>query len=350
MADESPQAAAHAAEAQPARRCGECHESYLTQWEGSAHALADRSPIYRAMRARAPEPAACDRCHAPLAAVLGRGELVAAEGVTCEVCHAIADVDLRPTTVEWSLQLTSNRKYGPLCGDVQTPYFHRTACSPLHEQSRLCAACHHRAHAATADEIPPVFSEFEEWQHGDAMTAGLHCQGCHMPDSLGQVASGGPLRGGVSAHDFMGSSGVALAASLRREADDLAVIAVVSSSGAAHALPVGLPGRQLVVRATAVDDTGASLGSAEEVFGRVLVDERGAEAPFFAAVRQAADTRLSIGEARMVVLRLPATAAAVELSLLERPLSPALARTLGLADPQPRILESRRLAVGEAAP
>jgi hypothetical protein len=52
----------------------------------------------------------------------------------------------------------------------------------------------------------------------------------------------------------------------------------------------------------------------------------------------------------MVTLRLPAAAVRVELSLLARPLSPALARTLGLADPTARVIETRWLAVGEVGP
>jgi hypothetical protein len=295
------------------------------------------------MRARAPDVAACDRCHAPLAAALGRDDPLAAEGVTCEVCHAIADVAVAPAAATWTLQLAENRKYGPICDDVQPPYFHRAGCSPLHAQSRLCAACHHLAHPGADGELLPVFSEFEEWQHGEAMPAGLHCQGCHMPDERARVATGGELRDGVSNHAFASEDGVVVDAALRREPDAL-VVAAVLRAAAPHALPAGLPGRQLVLAADLVDGTGASLAAAESVFARVLVDADGAEAPFFAAARQAADTRLRAGEARSVELRLPAaaTAAAVELRLLDRPLSPALARMLDVAAP-PRVLTTRRL-------
>jgi len=336
-----PASAAPVAEVHRASRCGECHESYLSQWTASAHAAAARSPVYQAMRARAPEPAGCDRCHAPLAGLVDRAEPVVAEGVTCEVCHTIDDVVLTPGPAEWAPQIARNRKYGPLC-DAQPPYFHRTGCSPLHEQSRLCAACHHRAHDA-ARAAPTVLSEFEEWQHHDAMRGGLHCQGCHMADGRGQVANGGPTRDGVSDHTFPASAGVAVAADLRREQGGLVVVATVTSAGAVHALPVGLPGRQLVLVAVGVDADERWVGEDEAVFTRTLVDERGVEAPFYAAVRQAADTRLQVGEARQVTLRVPAAAVQVKLSLLARPVSPELARTLGVAPPTPRVIETRWL-------
>ena len=311
--------------------------------------MAARSPIYQAMRAQAPAPAGCDRCHAPLAGVVDRAEPVVSEGVTCEVCHTIDEVVLTPEAAEWAPQVARNRKYGPLC-DAQSPYFHRTGCSPLHEQSRLCAACHHRAHDVAARAVPAVFSEFEEWQHHDAMRGGLHCQGCHMPDGRGQVASGARTRDGVSDHVFAPSTGVTVAASLRRDPDGLVVAATVSSAGAVHALPVGLPGRQLVLVAAGVDADERPLGEDEAVFARTLVDERGAPAPFYAATRLAADTRLQVGEVRQVTLRVPSAAVRVKLSLLARPLAPALATVLGVAAPPARVLETRWLTASGAVP
>ena len=76
----------------PAARCGECHGNMEREWRSSAHAQSDASPIYRAMRA-ASGGKHCDRCHAPLRA-LAVGDPVAAEGVTCDVCHTIASVQV----------------------------------------------------------------------------------------------------------------------------------------------------------------------------------------------------------------------------------------------------------------
>lgn len=339
------QAGPPAMEAQSARRCGECHESHLTEWSGSAHARADASPTYQAMRAQAPDAAACDRCHAPIAAFVGRDSAVAAEGVTCEVCHTIAAVTLAPLAATWTLQLAENRKYGPIC-DAVDPYFHRTGCSPLHAESRLCAACHHLGHAPAEGPAVPVFSEFEEWQHGETMPAGLHCQGCHMPQRRRAAASGGPVRTAVSQHGDGAETGDALRleAHARLGAEGLRVSGHLEVSGAPHALPVGLPGRELRLVADLVAGTGELLASADAVYSRVLVDAQGVEAPFFRALRVGGDTRLRPDERRAFELRLPAAppGAHVELRLLERALSPGLALALALTPPAPRVLQTRR--------
>ncbi len=338
-------------EARSARRCGECHESYLAEWTGSAHADADRSPVYRAMRAQAPDAAACDRCHAPLAAVIGRADPVTAEGVTCEVCHAIAEVTLGPHAASWTLQLAENRKYGPICDAVE-PYFHRTGCSPLHAESRLCAACHHLEHVPAEGAAVPVFSEFAEWQAGESMPAGLHCQGCHMPQRRLAVASGGPIRDAVSEHGDGAATGDALRLTARAllVPGGLQISGHVEVSGSPHALPVGLPGRELRLAADLVAGTGellasTSAGGADIVYSRVLVDARGVETPFFRALRIGHDTRLQPDENRSFELMLPAAppGAHVELRLLERALSPALAQALAIEPPAPRVLQVQRL-------
>jgi hypothetical protein len=304
--------------------------------------------VYQAMRAAAPDAAACDRCHAPLAAVLGRADPLAAEGVTCEVCHSIAAVELADepgAAAGWTLQLAGNRKYGPLC-DVEEPYFHRAGCSPLHAASRLCAACHHLTQPGAAGVALPVFSEFAEWQHGEAMSAGLQCQGCHMPKSGGTVASGGPRRVGVSQHGDVVAAGDALKveAAVLARAGGLEVAGRVRVSGVAHGLPAGVPGRELALVCELVDGTGRILASDEVTYGRVLVDDGGREVPFFAARRVGADTRLHPGDARAFTLRLPAPpeGGAVVLRLLDRPISPSLARALAIAPPAARELSQRR--------
>ncbi|MBA3546769.1 MAG: hypothetical protein H0T76_09830 [Nannocystis sp.] len=334
-------------EARSARRCGECHESYLTEWSGSAHAEADRSPVYRAMRAQAPDAAACDRCHAPLAAVIGRADPVTAEGVTCEVCHAIAEVTLGPHAASWTLQLAENRKYGPICDAVE-PYFHRTGCSPLHAESPLCAACHHLEHVPAEGPAVPVFSEFAEWQHGETMPAGLHCQGCHMPQRRLAVASGGPIRDAVSEHGDGAATGDALRLTARAllGPEGLQISGHIEVSGAPHAVPVGLPGREILLGANLVSGTGEILSSAADiVYSRMLVDAHGEETPFFRALRVGSDTRLRPDEKRSFELWLPAAPpdAHVELRLLERALSPELALALAIELPAPRVLQVQRL-------
>jgi hypothetical protein len=306
------------------------------------------------MRAAAPDAAACDRCHAPLAAVIGRADPLVAEGVTCEVCHAIAAVELGPASSAWTLQLAENRKYGPMC-DAREPYFHRAGCSPLHTESRLCAACHHLTRPGDEGTALPVFSEFAEWQHGSAMSAGVQCQGCHMSKLGGAVASGGPRRPGVSHHGDGPAAGEALRVEARvlAGADGLTVTGLLHVGGVGHDLPAGLPGRELALVSELVDGTGATLATDTAIYSRVLVDAQGREVPFFAATRVGGDTRLRADEARPFALRLPAAprGAAVLLHLHDRPLSQALARALAIEPPAPRVLATQRFtAPWEVAP
>ena len=51
----------------PAIRCAECHSAMHDEWTQSAHAAADTSRLYRAMRSGAPPELRFGRCHAPLA-------------------------------------------------------------------------------------------------------------------------------------------------------------------------------------------------------------------------------------------------------------------------------------------
>ncbi len=150
----------------PSLRCEECHGRIFGEWKLSAHAQAERSTLYQAMRSKAEsaEASGCDRCHAPLAAV---APSVAGEGVGCDTCHSIRQADARVEGGGYVLSLTDNVKYGPLC-DAKAHYFHKMGCSPLHNESMLCAGCHlwYRRSGAEGDRVGtevPVFTEYHEW-------------------------------------------------------------------------------------------------------------------------------------------------------------------------------------------
>jgi hypothetical protein len=71
-------------------------------------------------------------------------------------------------------------------------------------------------------------------------------------------------------------------------------------------VPTGLPERRILVRATTLAAGGAKHAAAERGFGRILVDAAGKPAPFYAAVRMAADERIPPKQARKVQLELDA--------------------------------------------
>lgn len=283
-------------------RCGECHGKMEREWKTSAHARAAQTPVYQAMRSRA-DSASCDRCHAPLLAVTDPSEPAAQEGVSCDVCHTIAELTPKRSGAGFALRVHDNIKYGPLC-DAKDHYFHRMGCSPLHLDSTLCAGCHLLYLPGRGGQELPVFTEYEEWSQGPYPSMGIHCQGCHMPEETAEVAVGSPQRVGVAHHGFLGREGT-----LRREAIQLRVAVAgnqnelhvqvrLRNTGAGHKVPTGFPGKRLLLRVRTLDQAGQELNRSERTYARILVDDRGSEVPFFSATRLALDNRLAPDEAR----------------------------------------------------
>lgn len=323
-------AAPHWLVVRPAIRCAECHGKMHAEWVGGAHAKAETSPLYRVMRAAAPPALGCDRCHAPLAPHVEPGDRVVSEGVTCEVCHSIHTVEERPAG--FTMALSANVQRGPIC-DAKDHYFHKMGCSPLHAESKFCAGCH----ILTLEKLP-VLTDYEEWKSGPYGEI-LDCQDCHMPRSTAEVAEGSPAREGVSSHGFRPIR-AALIGSLvvTRNGGALDVEVDLRNAGAAHLVPGGFPGRQLLVRVMALDKAGGELARGERIYERRLVDAAGKPAPFYAAAREEQDTRLRPKEDRVEQFTLPALGAAhVRLQVARRAISPEVAAAVGWA-PEPETI------------
>lgn len=293
------------------------------------------------MRAAAPDVSACDRCHAPLAAVLPEDDPAARDGVTCEVCHRLSEWTPSGSGGRLAFDTAEKRMRGTLC-DAKAPYFHRVECAPGLAGADLCGACH------WLEEPVPSFTSFAEWRHGSA-GAGAACQACHMSGPPGLIASGGPRRDHVPDHG-PATPGAALAWSVRGQArpGEVRVEVDLRNAAAAHALPAGPPGRALVLRVEVRDAEGALLGAEEQVYRRLLVDAAGVEVPFYEAAREAEDTRLREGELREAAFVLPGPRAGTVRALVSldlRPLSPAVAARLGLPVPASIAVRAETLAL-----
>ena len=333
-------------------RCGECHGPIAAQWSGSAHASASRTALYQAMRAKAPD-GACDRCHSPLLDRVAPGELVASEGVTCELCHGIKGVVEHDGGAVYTLGLDENIKYGPHC-DVRDNYFHKVGCSPLHAEARVCSGCHQWSMELPAGGHLAIFTEYDEWLGSGAAKAGIACQDCHMPGVAAEIALGSPVRASVSHHGLLGRDGALrrAALSLALTVDDatpkLRAAITLTNVGAGHKVPTGLPGRQVVLRVRVVDPQGREIDRAERIYARVLVDEGGVEVPFYAATREASDDRLGHREARQVTFLLePPAEGEVLAEVSWRELSPKLAESLGQPAPREIALAEARVGFGK---
>jgi hypothetical protein len=344
---EVPVRAETATGAHPARRCGECHAAIYQAWATSAHANADRSPIYRAMR-EASGRDDCDRCHAPLRARVP-DERLAAEGVTCDVCHTLRAVVPDRHGTALALDLASAVRYGPLCG-TDDHYFHRMGCSPLHSRAELCGGCHlWTTHTSAGAELD-VRTTYADWQAGSHAAAGVTCQGCHMPTVAGEVAVGWAVGGQVSDHGMYGlddrARALTVGLAVAPEGQRLRVELELTNAGAGHPLPSGLPGRRIVVRVSALGAEGTPIASEERILARILVDGRGVEVPFYAAQRVASDTCLAPSEVRRERLSLPRVGVVeVRAEVFEHALSATIAEAIGASVPEPALLTSTRVEV-----
>lgn len=320
------------ARAHRAARCGECHEKMYREWRESPHAQTSDSELYRALRKTS--DASCDRCHEPLRTLGTSAELARSEGVSCDVCHRIDRVTVRPGHADAPLHAAGNTKFGPRC-DARSPYFHKTQCSPLFAESELCAACHLLSVPDANGELLPVHSEYSDWLKGPYPARGKTCQSCHMlPGVTAELATGEPERDDVPDHGFWGRLGELRGTALRAHAQaswnrDAVVVKVnVENVGAGHFMPAGAPGRQIVLRATFLGASGDEIAVQERVFQRRLEDPEGNVGSLTTAARVKNDTRIGPLATRREVFELKAPDASAVRLVLARRSDPELAARL----------------------
>ncbi|NVB83071.1 MAG: hypothetical protein HOV81_32130 [Kofleriaceae bacterium] len=327
-------------------RCGECHEKMFDEWETSAHAQSVSSPLYKTAVASAKD-ATCERCHAPLAQVAPR-DIVVTEGVTCDVCHTMREIKPSVDGGSWQLAVDDMVKYGPRC-DLKDHYFHRMGCSPEHKEAELCGSCHWWEPKGV-----PVFTEYADWKAGWAAKEGYPCQSCHMPKDKAALATGSPVRTGVPHHGLLGKAkdlrATALALEMKLDAQG-ALAVTLTNKLAGHAVPAGLPERRIVVRARLEDGSGTETWHDERALGRTLVDANNAEVPFWKAVRVASDTRIAPRGSQSMTFTVPmAQAGSVEVDVVYRGLSDAIAKQLGVTDVEEQPMTKASIKLGGGYP
>ena len=246
--------------------CVACHNNLMTaagenvsigsMWRATIMANSARDPYWQAAVRREtldhPMRSAdiqdeCASCHMPMSQRVSRaagakGEVLAhfpiakndsalqrlaADSISCTVCHQIAPDTLgagrsfnanfvmRPTQADGSRQI-----FGPyevdtgrrtimrsVSGFVQTQSLHM-------KQSELCASCHtlittaYGPDGSVVGELPEQMT-FEEWQHSDFAREQRSCQSCHMPAAAGPVRIAsvlGDVRDALARHLFVGGN------------------------------------------------------------------------------------------------------------------------------------------------
>jgi hypothetical protein len=208
------------------------------------------------------------------------------EGITCDVCHSVADVRIhhdkngKLRTVDIAKMEIIRRgdvKFGPF-KDAVSP-FHKTAYSPIYKKSEFCAMCHmERADDLERVGVPSMITldEYPAWKANfDAGKTDKQCQDCHMytggkgawtadkAATIGVERDPATLAGhhwrGSYFDGAMASHASNLAVSAQRVGDELVVTANVANVGAAHKMPGGPPFRQMLLLVDATDSKGAAL-------------------------------------------------------------------------------------------
>jgi hypothetical protein len=298
--------------------CAQCHQPIHTYWSESEHSRAATTPTYLAALAAAVAGAkdkaearrTCVWCHAPTALASGDYDLqrpVTREGVSCDFCHTVADVDLGRRDQPFDLR-PGPVKRGPL-EYAKSPH-HETAYSALHKASPLlCAACHEYSNPAGV----AVLSTYTEWTSGPYPARGQTCQECHMPLVPGATVKEAldPSQRRINLHRMVGGSTASrVRGGLDLRFGEVAIGAasadvnvVVTNTSVGHSAPGGLSTKSLVLAVGVDTGSGDLANRRERVYRRELRDGQGrtlATIPelFLNAASVGEDTRIKQKEAR----------------------------------------------------
>ena len=301
-----------------AKTCGTCHDVMYKAWSDSPHARSATSPAYLETLKRAVDQSedkkagrdACVWCHAPTTLVTGDLALqqtITREGITCDFCHTVVEVDLEKTP---PFELKPGPvKRGPF--EYTKVQGHEAAYSALHRASPLlCASCHEYKNAKGV----LVLSNYSEWKDGPYPARGVSCQDCHMalvPGTPARVAGPkGPQRV-VNLHRLVGGSAISqLARGLDLKIESVAssggsaeVAVVVTNGAAGHSIPGGLATKSLILAVGAETADGKLDYRQERVYRRELKDDKGVVLEnvvdmFFKAASVGSDTRIKPKESR----------------------------------------------------
>lgn len=263
-------------------RCGVCHTtapaanamrnalgddvSPYTLWQGTMMANSFRDPYFRAQLAKETLAAGeavqelCLRCHAPMMshglAISGeprprlaqvQHDTFADDGVSCTVCHMIADDKLgQPETFSGNPHFNTERKiFGPFADVAIGPMRNMVNYLPtqgMHiRKSALCATCHtlHTEHNGVKF---PEQTPYLEWRNSEFSDEPMRedtsktCQECHMPETGATRIARNPMgfdflippREGYRGHAFVGGNAFMLEM-LDRNREELDVLAESSA-------------------------------------------------------------------------------------------------------------------------
>ncbi len=226
---------------QSAQQCKNCHAQIYQQWTESWMSRSWSNPVFQRefqqwrqySAARGSEDRSCLRCHAPATQFSTRGpaeDPVAREGVTCDICHRVAQA----RNINGLYQLVFDPR-----GDVKhvarskgTPHRAALPSAPLRDAT-LCAGCHWH----TTEDGQPLERTFKEWQQSTYAADGITCIDCHMRrlDQAGKPFSHRFPGGRSNSPLLQKAATLRIVPGVRKDQVNI----VVENSGVGHAFPTG---------------------------------------------------------------------------------------------------------------
>lgn len=293
----------------PSEECGSCHRDIWEMWRASAHSRSLESLTFRdALEETASSKAqqVCLGCHAPMLGIMNDHERklkVTWEGVNCDACHGLIDVDLsgRTPTQVFDVGLV---KRGPI--EDAASIGHDVAYSELHTKSLVCAGCHEYVNP----EGVSILATYSEWKASSSAEKGETCQSCHMGRTAANIVDPRVARvshATVNTHEVPGghslsqlNKAVGVDLDAKRDANQLVLELRLENKGAGHAVPTGMPGRRLILELDVRSSSGKQF-TERRVYGRFFKDKAGntitKDAGYFAAgIKEQSDSRLQPDE------------------------------------------------------
>lgn len=247
----------------------------------------------------------CGACHLPAAAIddpygVDPNQVtgVESEGVPCDFCHKVWNVNLDPecglpyTNMPGVLSMSFRRPFeghqfftGPY--DDVAPG--EDTYSELQTESAFCAGCHFGVFWDTV-----IYNSFGEWLQSaySDPSSGQTCQDCHMPhtgaEQFAATAAGGLARdpNTIFSHRMLGSTdleflreGLAFDATAVRSDATVQVEVELINDNTGHKFPTDSPLRQLILVVEVRDEQGVALdqvdGPTVPAWAGVGEEERG---------------------------------------------------------------------------
>jgi len=308
--------------------CGTCHESLYNDWSQSAH--GPKRPrfesVWRELEQQAPEKSAvCLSCHdpAPFHPNVEFGSW-SASGVHCDFCHKVVDAVSEPiglTHGRFGLDLLRPGEGQFIVGPWIDSPRPENSYAPIQRSSRFCAPCHEGIVFGVR-----AYETYSEWLASPAARLGLQCQDCHMK-STGTMTNVAPNHGGVERHPNTVSNHRFLAGDLLtmlKEAVTMSLdvhqrhaVVSIDVRRVGHRVPTGSPDRELILEIRFYDAMNRLLAAKYQTFAKRLSDAAGnSPVPFWHAVSELSDSRLSPDRPWHGAFRLPAETAWIEANLL----------------------------------